>query len=306
MNEKQKVIMNDLKIEKRIRNENLLNDIKSTIADPIRLRSLEASLENGTSNWLSTLPIKEHGFYLEKRAFWDALYLRFNIQLPNLPSKCVCGKLFTIDHALSCPKGGFISIRHNEIRDFTASLLSDCHRDVHVEPTLTPLTVEQFPASNITTDDARVDIAARGVWVKGQMAYFDVRVFNPTAKSYLNSELTTSHKTNEQTKKRSYNKRVLSVDQGTFTPLVFTCYGGMSRECHTFYKRLAEKIAEKKNIPFGKSMNWIRTRLNFSLIRSCLLCLRGSRSPFFKSIVGTNENDIDLIATESKMNVDVD
>ena len=152
-----------------------------------------------------------------------------------------------------------------------------------------------------------MDIAARGVWVKGQMAYFDVRVFNPTAKSYLNSDLTTAHKINEQTKKRSYNKRVLSVDQGTFTPLVFSCYGGMSRECHTFYKRLAEKIAKKKNIPFGKSMNWIRTRLNFSLIRSCLLCLRGWRSPFFKSIVAdTNENDIDLIATESKMNVDVD
>ena len=114
----------------------------------------------------------------------------------------------------------------------------------YVEPTLIPLTGEQFPASTITTDDARVDIAARGVWVKGQMSYFDVRVFNPTAKSYLNSELTTAHKTNEQTKKRSYKKRVLSVDQGTFTPLVFTCYGGMSRECHTFYKRLAEKISE--------------------------------------------------------------
>ena len=81
----------------------------------------------------------------------------------------------------------------------------------------------------------------------------------------------------------------------------------MSRECHTFYKRLAEKFAEKKNMPFGKSMNWIRARLNFSLIRSCLLCLRGPRSPFFKSIVAdTNENDIDLIATESKINVDVD
>ena len=99
MNEKQKVIMNDFKMEKRIRNENLLNEIKST-KTPIRLRSLEASLEKGASNWLTTLPIKEHGFYLEKRAFWDALYLRFNIQLPNLPSKCVCGKLFTIDHAL--------------------------------------------------------------------------------------------------------------------------------------------------------------------------------------------------------------
>ena len=81
----------------------------------------------------------------------------------------------------------------------------------------------------------------------------------------------------------------------------------MSRECHTFYKRHAEKIAEKKIIPFGKSMHWIRTRLKFSLILSCLLCLRGSRSPFFKPIVtDTNENDIHLIATESKMNVDVD
>ena len=163
INEKQKVIMNKLKMEKRTRIENLLNNIKSKIEDPIRLRSQEASLEKGASNWLTTLPIKEHGFYLEKRAFWDTLYLRYNIQHPNLPSKCACGKLFTIYHALSCPKGGFISIRHNEIRDFTASLLSHCHRDVHVEQTLTPLTGEKFPASTITTDDSRVDIAARGV-----------------------------------------------------------------------------------------------------------------------------------------------
>ena len=64
INEKQKVIMNKLKMGKITRRENLLNGIKSKIEGPIRLRSLEASLEKGTSNWLTTLPIQEHGFYL--------------------------------------------------------------------------------------------------------------------------------------------------------------------------------------------------------------------------------------------------
>ena len=55
---------------------------------------------------------------------------------------------FTIDHVLSCPRGGFI--RHNEVRDFTAELLSECCKDVRLEPTLTKLTGERFPeATNI-------------------------------------------------------------------------------------------------------------------------------------------------------------
>ena len=36
------------------------------------------------------------------------------------------------------------------------------------------------------SDEARVDVAARGVWARGQKAYLDVRVFNPLAKTYLN------------------------------------------------------------------------------------------------------------------------
>ena len=49
----------------------------------------------------------EHGFALHKSGFQDLL-----------PSKCECGKLFTVEHALSCPKG--VS-PYSEIRDFTAS-----------------------------------------------------------------------------------------------------------------------------------------------------------------------------------------
>ena len=40
---------------------------------------------------------------------------------------------FSVDHALSCPKGGFPSIRHNEIRDITANLLSEVCNDVCID-----------------------------------------------------------------------------------------------------------------------------------------------------------------------------
>ena len=126
--EKQQQTINILKNEKRKKNNDILNEIKSTINDPKRLRTLEATLENGASNWLTALPIKENAFYLEKQAFWDSLYLRYMIPHKYLPSRCACGKPFTIDHALSCAKGGFINIRHNEIRDFTADLLSECYK----------------------------------------------------------------------------------------------------------------------------------------------------------------------------------
>ena len=148
--------------------------------------------------------------FRQKECFQNIYHNSCNIGLRISHQNAYVEKSFTIDHALSCPRGGFIAIRHNEIRNFTAEILSECYHDVHVEPILTPLTGENFPLSTITKDEARVDVAARGVWAKGQMAFFDVRVFNPTAKSYLNADLSTAHKTNEQAKKRSYNRRVLS------------------------------------------------------------------------------------------------
>ena len=41
---------------------------------------------------------------------------------------CTCGMSFSVDHAMMCNLGGFPTIRHNEILDLTASLLSEvCH-----------------------------------------------------------------------------------------------------------------------------------------------------------------------------------
>ena len=44
---------------------------------------------------------------------------------------------------------------------------------------------------------------------------------------------------NEQEKKRACNERILQIDHGTFTPLVFSVNGSMGRECQKLYLRLA-------------------------------------------------------------------
>ena len=73
---------------------------------------------------------------MPKGEFRDALCLHFGWQVPNLPQTCVCGKSFTVQHALSCPCGGFSLIRYNKPQDLTADLHSEVCTDVSIEPTL--------------------------------------------------------------------------------------------------------------------------------------------------------------------------
>ena len=58
--------------------------------------------EKGASSWLTSLPIREHGFALHKGAFCDALALRYGWIPKDFPVECICGKHFTDEHALSC------------------------------------------------------------------------------------------------------------------------------------------------------------------------------------------------------------
>ena len=45
-----------------------------------------------------------------------------------------------------------------------------------------------------------------------------------------------------------------------------------------YHNRLAQLIAIKKGEQYAKTISWIRTRTSFALLRSALVCLRGSRT----------------------------
>ena len=52
------------------------------------------------------------------------------------------------------------------------------------------------------------------------------------------------------------------------------------QEYSKFLKELARKLSEKTDNDNGNVNTWLRTRISMEIIRSSLLCLRGSRSPF--------------------------
>ena len=81
---------------------------------------------------------------------------------------------------------------------------------------------------------------------------------------------------NKQKKKKAYNERILQVEHGTSTPLVFSIYGNKGGECHTFDSRLSDLLSEKRDLPTSITMNWIRTKICFALLKSGLFCLRCS------------------------------
>jgi len=176
--------------------------------------------------------------------------------------------------------GGYRTIQHNEVRDVMAKAIKDAgYRAVETEPLLQPLTGEAFERKSANTDDdARSDIKCTGFWRRMRTAYFDIKVVSPYAKSY--SRLTTAalFRMAENAKMREYSERIRNVEHGDFNPLVFTTAGGMAPQCQVVVKKLAAVLAEKQGVSRSVATGWLRCRLSFALLRTTLLCVRGTRA----------------------------
>ena len=263
-----------------------------------QLRANDIAQMKGASAWLTALPLKDEGYQLNKREFFDAVALRYRWAIKRLPIMCVCGKNFNPDHANTCLKGGFIHRRHDQLRDLIGELVDEVAYDVKIEPDLEPLTGETLRSTANLDKEARLDISARGFWQRGEMAFFDVRVFNPYAKSHVNQKLETVFKKNETEKKTSYNQRVIDIEHGSFTPVVFSAYGGCGRETGKFISELIMKLSQKLDLPNSVVANYVRTKISFDLIRSQVMCLRGARS---RKKVNVEVEEIEVVNCVSQM-----
>ena len=161
---------------------------------------------------------------------------------------------------------------------YPGMLLTEVCHDVSLDSVLHPLSGEELQHATARAEDkARVDIAARNFWGNRQVAYFDENVFNPYAKSNRKFSLVASCFTHhEKSKKRSYEQRIIEVEHGSSTPLVFSASGSMGRSAAIFYRRLAAQLAEKRNEPYPVTMGWLRCHISFSLVRLAILCIRGT------------------------------
>ena len=252
---------------------------KHSSALPTLQRQLELISEKGASCWLTSLPLKEYGFLLNKQEFQDALALRYNIPLSTLdrPKLCICGQINSANHCLTCKLGGYVTLRHDSLKKTTAKLLSQVCKDVVIEPTLQNVTNQLLARGSNKDKGARLDVSARGFWVPLDKAFTDIRVLNPQAPSNSNLSLHQMYHSHERQKKTKYNSRVLQVEKASFTPLVFSTTGGMGNEAVRFYKHLATKISHKTGQSYSDVIAFVRRRLRFDLLKTCIISLRGFR-----------------------------
>ena len=281
---------------KKFHSKEVATILKDNLTGPLK-RAVELAQEKGASSWLTALPIHEHGFALHKSAFRDALALRYDWP----PLTYLHPVPVVLRACLSCPKGGFPSLRHNEIRDLTANLLTEVCSNVCVEPELQPLSGESLKNRTVNTEDhARLDIAANGLWGgRNERNVVEVRVFNPHAPTDKNTPLQSAYRTHEKMKKRAYRQRVLEIEHASFTPVVLSATGGMANEATFFYKRIASLLALKWDQPYSTVMTWLRCRITFALLRSAIQCLRGARSS--RGHACKLETPVDLVTSESQL-----
>ena len=263
---------------------------------PTFRRQLELLSEKGASCWLTSLPLKDYGFLLNKQEFQDALALRYNLVLRTLDrhKQCFCGQPNTVDHCLTCKLGGYVSLRHDSLKNTTAKLLEQVCKDVVDEPGLLNVTTEQLPKGTNTTDGARLDISVRGFWTPLDRAFTDIRVLHPQAPSNSNKSLYQMYHSHEHEKKRKCNERIFQIEKASFTPLVFSTTGGMGVEADRFYKRLATKMSYKSGQRYSDTVAFIRRRLRFDLLKTCLISLRGYRGKQCAKPVEIDTLDLNL------------
>ena len=123
------------------------------------------------------------------------------------------------------------------MRDFTAAVLTEVCSDVRVEPPLQPLTGEilRFTTAN-REDEACMDVCAAGFWDVHTRRLF---LMLKCASSYCGSQISSLYRRFDWEKKRKYELRIREVEMGSFTPLVFSTFGGMGHASTVFYERLA-------------------------------------------------------------------
>ena len=100
-------------------------------------------------------------------------------------------------------------------------------------------------------------------------------LFNPQAESNWNKSVQQMYNSHEEEKKKEYGPRVLQVEKATMTAAVMSTSGGLSKECDKLVRQIAMKLSLKRGERYSDVVGFIRRRLRFDLLRTCVIALRG-------------------------------
>jgi hypothetical protein len=119
-----------------------------------------------------------------------------------------------------------------------------------------------------------------GICGRFERIFFDVRVFSPIAQLNCATSIHSTYRKHKNEKWKHYEARILEVERASFTPLVLSATGGMAPTATTFYRRIASILSEKQHTPYSKTIQWVRCKQGFALLRSEILYICGSQSSY--------------------------
>mmetsp|Transcript_5646 Transcript_5646/g.7859 ORF Transcript_5646/g.7859 Transcript_5646/m.7859 type:complete len:630 (+) Transcript_5646:456-2345(+) len=244
--------------------------------EPDRRMRIRAQIDSKATAWLSALPLAEHSFDLSAEQWRDRLALQVGWQLKGLPAKCDgCGEPFTTDHALCCLHGGNVKIGHDQLRDGMVDFCMKAYGNCIREPVVRAASQRAMDGEN---DGLIADFATRGVWERSQDYLFDTRIVHAGSPGRASRGISYSSVLNSQARLKINKYKVAAEERrATFCPLIITVDGVAHASFQAFLRRVSAQLSAKWRRPLSSVTNWVRVRMQISLIRAVDLRLRGSR-----------------------------
>ena len=97
----------------------------------------------------------------------------------------------------------------------------------------------------------------------------------------------TSH---QNEKKTEYGPRAREVEKATLTAAVMSTSGGMGKEMDMLVRQIAMKLSVKRGERYCDTVGFVRRRIRFDLLRTCVISLRGYK----KTAAPESIRDLDL------------
>jgi hypothetical protein len=258
-----------------------------------------------TGRWLTVTPADANGTTLSANEFRDSLMLRYGLRPHNLPERCDgCNAPFTVNHAMCCPKGGLIAIRHDEMKMEWHSICAAAFKPSRVtdEPEIHsgrgPTLVHTANGMSAALPETRGDVGVHGFFERSVTTIFDVSICDTDCPSYRNMDPAQVLVNREKNKKTKHLAACLA-QRRTFTPLVFSVDGLRAKETNAACKHVAAKLATKWKRSYSDVCGYVHSRLSIALVRSASLCLRGARDPLARCTHPSLEDGAGLSAYQA-------
>ena len=140
----------------------------------------------------------DQGLVLNKQEFRDFLPI-------ISPCPTYQASVFVVRSIPSAMQGGFVTQRHDGLRNLLTSLIGKVCTTVEVEPQLQHLDNERFNLrSAVTSPEARLDFNAGGFWSRGVTAFFDVKITHVNSKCNQGKTTSTKRRRKRGTTNRGY------------------------------------------------------------------------------------------------------